>query len=312
MFQLGQKMFYKAFGLSISSDIYFPELETISHQIESTDIDIRIGDLTSLYFEPNGEPVQFIFNKNYIAFQFSDVATFFIQDGKSITVSPIKEADEDQIRLYILGTCMGVLLIQRRILPLHGSTVAINGRAYSFIGESGAGKSTIASAFLKQGFQLVTDDVIAVELSKDSVPYVKPSYPQQKLWQESLGQFGIETANYSPIYKRETKFVVPVDSQYLTEPIQLAGIFELVKTDSESIEIVPIENLKRIQTLFCHTYRNFIIPELGLMDWHFTYSTKIINHIKMYQIKRPSCRFTAHELVPLIISAINREEKIKC
>ena len=49
-------------------------------------------------------------------------------------VSPLKRYDEDVIRLYILGTCMGAILMQRRIFPLHGSAVAINGKAYAFVG----------------------------------------------------------------------------------------------------------------------------------------------------------------------------------
>ena len=78
----------------------------------------------------------------------------------------MKEADEDKIRLYILGTCMGALLMQRKILPLHGSAIAIDGKAYAFVGDSGAGKSTLASAFLSKGYKLLSDDVIAVSLSE--------------------------------------------------------------------------------------------------------------------------------------------------
>ena len=50
-----------------------------------------------------------------------------------------------------LGTCMGALLMQRKIFPFHGSAIAINGKAYAIVGDSGAGKSTLASAFLKKG-----------------------------------------------------------------------------------------------------------------------------------------------------------------
>ena len=77
--------------------------------------------------------------------------------------------DEDVIRLYILGTCMGAILMQRKILPLHGSAIEIDGKAYAIVGDSGAGKSTLASAFLKQGYQLVSDDVIAVSLSQENL-----------------------------------------------------------------------------------------------------------------------------------------------
>jgi serine kinase of HPr protein (carbohydrate metabolism regulator) len=78
---------------------------------------------------------------------------FLIQEGRSIIVSPLEEYKEDVIRLYILGSCMGAILMQKRILPLHGSAVAIDGKAFAIIGESGAGKSTLASAFISRGFQ---------------------------------------------------------------------------------------------------------------------------------------------------------------
>jgi hypothetical protein len=308
MLKVGQKLVYKAFGLTLSSEIYFPELEIIRDKEELVDIEIRMNDLSKLYYDLSNEPNSFVVKKNLVMFQISDIATFSIQDGKIITVSPIKEAVEDQIRLLILGTCMGAILLQRKIFPLHGSAVAIDGKAYAFIGDSGAGKSTLASAFLKRGYQLVTDDVVAVSFSKDNLPMVTPSYPQQKLWQESLWEFGMDTSPYRPIFQRETKFSVPVSSLFSTEPLPLAGIFEVTKTESGSIEIEKIENLSRFATLFTHTYRNFLIPNLGLLDWHFNASTKILNHVGMFQLRRPASSFTAHQLVSLILTDINQGE----
>ena len=43
----------------------------------------------------------------------------------------MKDTGEDKIRLLFLGTCMGALLIQRKILPLHGSAIEIDGKAYA-------------------------------------------------------------------------------------------------------------------------------------------------------------------------------------
>ena len=122
----------------------------------------------------------------------------------------LKERKIDAIRLYVLGTCMGAILMQRKTLPLHGSVIAIDGKAYAIVGDSGAGKSTLASAFLKRGFQLLTDDVIAVSFSEEGIPFVTPSYPQQKLWSESLDHFGMESNNYQPLIDREDKFAIPV------------------------------------------------------------------------------------------------------
>src|SRR5690625_2743072 len=114
----------------------------------------------------------------------TDVGNNKIENGKSISVSPFEGSDDGQIRLNILGTCMGVILMQKKILPIHGSCIAIKGKAYEIVGDSGAGKSTLASTFINQGFQLLTDDVIAVKLSEDNIPIVTPSYPYQKLWQD--------------------------------------------------------------------------------------------------------------------------------
>ena len=113
--------------------------------------------------------------------------------------------------------------------------VAIDGKAYAFVGDSGAGKSTLASAFLNKGYQLLSDDVIAVSLSQDEhIPFVTPSYPQQKLWQESLNDFGMETSQLSIRFiDRETKYCVPVSSKFFSEPLPLSRIFELVKTEDE-------------------------------------------------------------------------------
>jgi hypothetical protein len=238
-------------------------------------------------------------------FQVGEMATFCIEGGRLITVWPLKDADEDMIRLFILGTCMGAILIQRGILPLHGSAVAIDGKAYAIVGESGAGKSTLASAFLSQGHRLLTDDVIAVSLSHDArIPFVTPSYPSQKLWQDSLNKFGMESGDYRSVFGRETKYSVPVSSNFSTDALPLGGIFELVKEESDAIDMVRMEKMDRFHTMYCHTYRNFLIPRSGLMQWHFETSAAIVNQIGMHRLRRPMSGFTAHQLVSVILDTI--------
>lgn len=293
---------YNAFGYKVLSEICLPELLQISQLDEDVDIMINYKDLSKQWVELNGRPNQFVVKKDFVIFHLSDVGIFSIQDGKSINIYPLKSANEDQIRLYVLGTCMGALLLQRRIFPLHGSAVAINGRAYAFIGDSGAGKSTLASVFLNRGYQLLSDDVIAVSLSPtENTPIVIPSYPQQKLWQKSLSNLGINNINYRPIYGRETKFCIPVSSQYYEKPLPLSGVYELIKSDTHSVEIKEINRLTRIQTLLKHTYRSYLVPRLGIQDWHFNSSIDIINHIGMFQLHRPNNMFTANELASITL-----------
>ncbi|MCY9660241.1 aldolase [Paenibacillus chondroitinus] len=309
MLEVKQKLIYKAFGLTISSDMDLPELIKVSEQQEAADIEILIDpDLTPLYFELSDDPNQFLVKENLTMFHIPEIATFSIQDGKKITVSPMKEAEEGEIRLLVLGTCMGVILMQRKIFPLHGSALAIEGKAYAIVGDSGAGKSTLASAFITRGYQLLSDDVIAITLSQDNIPYVTPSYPQQKLWEDSLTKFGLVSSNYQSLYGRVDKYYIPVSTSYCTESLPLAGVIELVKTVNEDIEIRLIEKLERFYPLFYHTYRNFFIPGLGLVDWHFKTSASILHHIQMFQLSRPVSSFTAPQLVSTILGTLNLGE----
>jgi hypothetical protein len=311
MVKVAERFVYKAFGFLITSGIPLPELSRMENKVDSIDIDIKIEDLSNLWSELSNSHNAPVINEKLVFFQVPNIATFLIQGGRSITVSPMGEYKEDVIRLYILGSCMGAILMQRRILPLHGSAVAIKGKAYAIIGDSGAGKSTLASAFLSRGFQLLTDDIIAVSLSKDNIPFVTPSYPQQKLWKESMAEFGMGINEYRPIYQRETKFAIPILTQFCSEPLPLAGAFELVKSENEKIEIVEIEKLARLRALLFHTFRNSIITNQGLMDWHFTNSTRIISQIDIYQLRRPTSGFTAYHLVDYILGSI-KKEGIKC
>lgn len=300
---------YQAFGLSIVSDIPLPELPYVNNKLDKIDVEIKIEDLSKIWFDLSDKQRSFIVNENRVMFQVPNVVIFSIQGGKTITVSPLEKYEEDMIRLWILGTCMGAILMQRNIFPLHGSAVVINGKAYAFIGDSGAGKSTLASGFIKEGYQFLSDDVIAVSFSQETyAPIVIPSYPQQKLWQDSLTSFGMEIGEYQSICGREKKYSVPVTSQYFSEILPLAGIFELVKTESEEIEVQKIENLERFYALFRHTFRNFLIHDLGLTEWHFNQSADILSKVDMYQLCRPISRFSAPQLVDVIINTINKGE----
>lgn len=308
MIDYKNKLVYKAFGLKIESEIVLPELVSevnISTQIViGTDIKIKIEDLSKVWNELKLHQNKYVVQNNLVMFAIKGTAIFSIQEGKRIVVSPIKGSDEDKIRLYILGTCMGALLMQRNILPLHGSAVAINGKAYAFVGDRGAGKSTLAAALINRGYQLLSDDLIPVSLTADNTPIITPSYPQQKLWQESLEGFGMECNEYKPLFERETKYAVPVNSNYFSDQLPLAGVFELGKTKKREIEINPVQKLERLHILYRHTFRSSLIPRLGLLEWHFNNVTKFVSKIGIHQLCRPTSKFTAESLSTVVLNTI--------
>ncbi|WP_417898980.1 aldolase [Bacillus haimaensis] len=305
------KLLYKAFGFTIKSEYVFPELTRADLGTELCDISIQVGKLEpkwqSLFQQPNQ---YFHVKENLCMFHVPGTAIFLIQNGNEINVSPYEGAAEDHIRLYLLGTCMGAILMQRRILPLHGSAIAIDGKAYAIVGDSGAGKSTTASALLKQGYELISDDVIPVSFNEQGIPLVTPAYPQQKLWQESIDEFGMESSHFRPIIDRETKFAIPVSSQFCDMALPLAGVFELIKTEGETLTLSSVTGLERFHLLFQHTYRNFFIPRAGLMEWHFQTSAKMVNKMSFYRIQRPTSYFTTDKITDFILTNMERKGEV--
>jgi hypothetical protein len=69
----------------------------------------------------------------------------------------------------IVGFVLGYLLHLRGQLCLHGTLLGLGERTIAILGDSGAGKSTIAAALIKNGAQLLSDDLIALSLDEEGV-----------------------------------------------------------------------------------------------------------------------------------------------
>jgi energy-coupling factor transporter ATP-binding protein EcfA2 len=292
------------------SRIFLPEGYEIQGTNAKFDVEIELNIPQKNYLDQFAS-MSYRFENGRFLFHVPDTAVYSITSGSHIMVSPYPGADEAKIRLYLLGTCMGVLLMQRGILPLHGSAVVIDEKVYAIVGESGAGKSTLAAAFAHAGYPLMTDDVIAVSLSNDSAAAtVYPSYPQQKLWEESIEQLGLLSQNYSSIYQRVNKYAVPMQSQFHREPLPLAGVVELIKVSEPEPSIKAYNSLEGLHVLNVHTYRNSLLRLLNLRQWQFQSIARLASQLPVYQLRRPVDGFSAFNLVDQIVSLTNKKEVV--
>ncbi|WP_127531066.1 phosphoenolpyruvate carboxykinase (ATP) [Paenibacillus kobensis] len=297
---------YNAFGMTIMSEIPFPELCTQSQYAGSPDVEVIRGDLAPIWEQLGVQRGYFAYVDHCYYFNVPDVAIYRVEKNGVITVSPADGCSTRKLRLFLLGSCMGVILLNRGILPLHGSAVVIGGKAYAIVGESGAGKSTLAAALLHRGYKLLTDDVIAVTMDPDNNrPVVIPSYPQQKLWEESVESLQLDHNGLETLYqeKSRSKYAVPVHDSYISDNIPLAGIVELVKSDGDAgPKLQRLNGLEPLPLLFQHTYRNYHIPMLGLFEWHFKYTTRLSETTDIFRLNRPASGLTVNELVSIILN----------
>lgn len=325
---------YTAFGLRITSELKLPEL-VLSASEAAEDVIIRQADLTA--WSDQLEQTNYVIQGERFMLQIPGTAIFAVREGREIEVCPYPGADMDTVRLFLLGSCMGVLLMQRRILPIHGSAVVIEGKAYAFVGESGAGKSTLAAAFRQAGYPMASDDVIAVKAAA-SGPIVYPAYPQQKLRMSSLLELEslqslqgnkhvrpqkhrlVLTSGhpvlpqYGELLKligEWNKYAVPTVDEFYNEPISLGGVFELVAEPSSQLPAVteqPLNVLGCLHTLLLHTYRRGTIARMGLGEWHFETAARMARKVEGWRLLRVSSVFTVSELVERVLDIIHKEE----
>jgi hypothetical protein len=104
-----------------------------------------------------------------------------------------KNSSTHRIRNFLLGVCLGTLLVQRGFLVLHGSVVEIDGEAVAFLGNKRAGKSTSSAALLARGHRFLVDDIVAVQF-EDGRPMVTPAFPMFKLDPEAFDDDALPAA----------------------------------------------------------------------------------------------------------------------
>ena len=296
------KHYYKVFGLQIVSDIKLPELLTTMDMPNQTEVSIRVGKVPNGITGANEKNAFYQAAKNQFLLQVPGVGQYYVTNGNSIIVEPADQGEEHSVRLFLLGTAFGALLMQRGILPIHGSAVVINGYCVIFTGESGAGKSSLLAAFRERGYSFLTDDVAAVTVDKDGVVWVHSSYPQQKQWRDSAETIGVDTVSLTPFYVgiNKDKFAVPVQKGFCHAPVQLVAVYELSSENCQHVTLTPLAGMDKLAVLMNHTYRPLLINGLDLKVAHFKHCTAVAQQVAVNTLLRPAGVFSLEEQVRLV------------
>ena len=96
--------------------------------------------------------------------RFPDLADFAVsKDAREISCCPGPDIPSDTIRHLLLDQVIPLVLSKQGGLVLHGSAVLTPHGAVAFLGETGQGKSTLASSFSGKGSPVLTDDCLLVK-----------------------------------------------------------------------------------------------------------------------------------------------------
>ncbi len=258
--------YYKLFSLYVDSCIHLPETKKIEREMPP-DVTVEYRPIVSK-MRPNREEPPQLFGfmpLSETCMQFSSVAGLYeISNGNHIAIDTVKGATEEQIRLFLLGTSMGILQTQRGWLPLHGGAVVVNGKAAMITGQAGAGKSTITSALVGQGLPYLTDDVSTV-IQKNDDFYILPSYPQRKLVRDACVKLGYHPESLPVVDPIRDKFAIRDAENWHNTPAPFSVIVRLVSASEDANVTARILSAKESIDLIVESlYRDFLQKKNGV------------------------------------------------
>ncbi len=224
--------------------------------------------------------------------------SILVSAGRQITIETGDATTQGEIMTFLLGPALGLICHQRKALPLHGASIKIGNVAVILAGQSGAGKSTTATALINRGHQLLCDDITVVDPLKTEV---KPSFPTIKLWQDAANALAVQTDNLSKVRAGLQKFHYPVDSSFSNHPTQLQTIIILApRSHIASAELIPLEKISALAQLRQHIYRHRLSRLLGAEQIYFQQLGQLISKIQVMVLHRPDDLSHLESVIELI------------
>ena len=269
------------YGLRLAANIAIPGL-TLRPDSHAADVRIRLKEQVA--FPPTlSDPFEYFYASpvcggreqpslrvamdsrlEYFAFIYRDGARFAVKrDGREVWADWPEDYTLEDACTYLLGPIMGFVLRLRGITCLHASAVALGDYAIALTGFPGAGKSTLAAAFGRNGCPVLSDDVVA--LTDDGAQFlVRRGYPRVNLWPDSVrALFGSEDA-LPRITTTWDKRYLALDQngcRFATESLPLRVVYvlgprEVVLSNPVIEEVVGSQAL---MALVANTYMNHLL-----------------------------------------------------
>lgn len=161
-------------------------------------------------------------------FRFPEQGDFAISnDGDRIAVTACHDTAASTLRHQLLDQVIPRLMSLRGRISLHASAVQSPRGCLLFVGQSGAGKSSIATYLHQQGWPLLCDDSVILQSSPHGVVEVIPAYRGARLYPDSPMATAITMTATQPAIASSGKTRFALGSDNGGQPQPLAHILLL-------------------------------------------------------------------------------------
>ncbi len=275
-------MIYRAYGLTLSSELSLPDLCPSSAPPE---VEVRFGATAPRLSAPIAAGIDWQAERDRVLISSAGVGRFLI-DQRQIVITPDGRATPEQLAFVIVQACLAPLLQLRGALVLHAAAVAVPGRGVvALAGQSASGKSTLLMACVRRGWSMITDELSAVRANADAEPCVAPGRPVIHAWREALDYFQVPTRDLLPVRPQLQKYRWPV-AALPDEAQPLSAIVLIEPTEPPAIRLQRVDGAAAFALLRAQV-RAARIAEAVQPAAAFTGVADLAARVPVFRLARP-------------------------
>ncbi|NDJ10008.1 MAG: hypothetical protein EBY17_02270 [Acidobacteriia bacterium] len=289
------KWTFRISGLIVGSELKLPGVDPVPGPQKQPDVLIRLRPVPELLDSPVKQGPGWQLSARHFLLRLAGIGGMLCTDGQTVDLDPAPGTDPNDALPFVLGTCFGVVLLQRGGLVLHGSAVAdAQGRAFVFCGRSGIGKSTLAAALCRSGTHFVTDDVCSVSLAEAGSPVIWPDGRQLKLLENSITHLDLAAQRRGAVRSGIGKCYIepPAPPALLPHgagtPLQLAAVYILNNDKLSGATVIErLSPLESAQALHGQSYRRRVSLAMVRRSSQVALTAAVVSHVPVFTLTRP-------------------------
>jgi hypothetical protein len=223
-------------------------------------------------------------------------------DGCDVFWRRLVDVSDEVLFTYLLGQVLSFSLVALGSEPLHATSVVVDGSAVAFLGDCGAGKSTLAAALLERGHRLLTDDLLVTEVHGNRI-MAYPSLPRIKLTPASADVV-FDGRRAIPMNRFTHKMIFPLEAeQVVAAPVPLRHVYVLSEpAGNPDVTIHSIERRDAFLAVIRNTFNDSILRSDRLKR-QFVFVRDFLQAVDVKALDYPR----ALERLPEVVDAVLRD-----
>jgi hypothetical protein len=308
---ISDPLYLEAYGLVFASTLPYLDQHIGAERSEPTgrepDVVLRFGEVPVALngAEEVDTPFQVVAGQSLL--KIKGVGRYLVTTGK-ITVEPDPGTDTSVVYQYLFGTVLGALLHLRCVLALHGSAIGLGRSCAVIMGDTGVGKSTLATALAKRGYTLMADDISAVSVV-NGIASVHPGLRRMKLAADALQRLDERLPAARSPGDKSFKYYLGFNSysRQQMRPLPVGRVYLLTTGGGPRVELTPVvTGSERMRHLISNTYRLPFLSGATARERHFEQCAVVSEQSAFSCLTRPRNAFRLDELADTVAADLDR------